>query len=277
MARRSRRLGTGSITAYTTKAGTRYRYQLRVPIDPEHPDEGDQQIGKGGFKTPAEVDAALAKAKAEADAGLRHTATKVTLGPFAQTWLDGHRIANTTREQYQRHITLHIEPKLGNIAIKALTATRIARFYRELEADLGANSIRKIHVTLTQILDAAVSDRHIATNRARDKAAKPPTGKQVREDTDDYEAWDAQQLTAFLAWDRDVYRDELHALWHTLASTGMRRGRPWRCGGPTSTSKLASSSCGAHSTRPRPARGRSRAPSRGGAATSTSTPTLWMY
>ncbi|WP_072687800.1 tyrosine-type recombinase/integrase [Rhodococcus marinonascens] len=225
MPRRNRRAGKGSITSYTTKAGTRWRYQLWVPVDPEHPDAGLRQIGGAGYATAASADEALTKAKNDTTAGLRPNTTKTTLGDYAQTWLDGHRIAKTTREQYQRHITLHITPHLGTITIRAITATRIAKFYRELEAaGLGTNTIRKIHVTLTQILDAAVSDRHITTNRARDKAAKPPTGKQVREDTHELEAWNAQQLSAFLSWDRDTYQDELHPLWHSLAATGMRRG-----------------------------------------------------
>lgn len=157
--------------------------------------------------------------------GLKANTEKIRLAAYAQTWLDGHRVANSTREQYQRHITLHITPHLGDLPVRAITASRIAKFYRDIEAaGLGTNTIRKIHVTLTQILDAAVSDRHVLTNRARDKHAKPPTVKQAKEEAEDFEAWTAQQLSAFLAWDRDVYHDELHPLWHLLAFTGMRRG-----------------------------------------------------
>ncbi|NLE78302.1 MAG: site-specific integrase [Rhodococcus sp.] len=228
MARRSRRAGKGSITSYTTKAGTRWRYQLWVPIDPEHPDDGLRQTGKGGYKTATDADDALTKAKNEAAAGLRADSAKITLGPYARTWLAGRRIANATREQYTRHLELHIVPHLGDVAIRALTAARIAQFYRDLEdpdgADLSASTVRKIAVTLAQILDAAVSDRHVLTNRARDKRAEPPTRKHVEAEADDFEACTAEQLAAFLAWNRDTYRDELHPLWYLLASTGMRRG-----------------------------------------------------
>ncbi|WP_083543583.1 tyrosine-type recombinase/integrase [Rhodococcus sp. 2G] len=225
MARRSRRAGKGSITSYATKAGTRWRYQLWVPIDPEHPDDGLRQAGKGGYKTAAEADDALTKAKNEAAAGLRSDSAKATLGPYARTWLDGRRIANATREQYTRHLNLHIIPHLGDLPIRSITAARIAKFYRDLETGgLSASTVRKVAVTLAQILDAAVSDRHVLTNRARDKRAEPPTRKHVEAEAGDFEAWTAEQLGAFLAWDRDVYADELHPLWHLLASTGMRRG-----------------------------------------------------
>ena len=228
MARRSRRAGKGSITSYTTKAGTRWRYQLRVPIDPEHPENGLRQIGKGGYRTAEEADDALVKAKNDAANGLRPETDKVLLGPYANTWLAGRRIATSTREQYTRHVELHIVPHLGDIPIRSITAARIAQFYRDLEdpdgANLAAGTVQKIAVTLSQILDAAVSDRHIPTNRARDKRAEPPTRKHVQEEAGDLGAWTAEQLTAFLAWDRDTYRDELHPLWYLLASTGMRRG-----------------------------------------------------
>lgn len=225
MARRSRRTGKGSITSYTTKAGTRWRYQLWVPIDPEHPDDGLRQTGKGGYKTATEADDALTKAKNEAAAGLRADSAKVALGPYARTWLDGRRIANATREQYTRHVELHIAPHLGDLPIRSITAARIAKFYRDLEAGgLSASTVRKVAVTLAQILDSAVSDRHVLTNRARDKRAEPPTRKHVEAEADDFEAWTPEQLSAFLAWDRDIYRDELYPLWHLLASTGMRRG-----------------------------------------------------
>ncbi|MFE2122426.1 tyrosine-type recombinase/integrase [Rhodococcus aetherivorans] len=187
-----------------------------------------RQTGKGGYKTAEDADDGLTKAKNDAANGLRADSAKVTLGPYARTWLAGRRIANTTREQYNRHLELHIVPHLGDIPIRSLTASRIAQFYRDLEeedgANLGASTVRKIAVTLAQILDAAISDRHVLTNCARDKRAEPPTRKHVAEESDDFEAWTVEQLAAFLGWNRDTYRDELYPLWHLLASTGMRRG-----------------------------------------------------
>ena len=44
----SRRRGKGSITSYATKAGTRWRFQVWVPADPEFPDGEWKHVGKGG-------------------------------------------------------------------------------------------------------------------------------------------------------------------------------------------------------------------------------------
>lgn len=49
--------------SYRTKAGVRWRWQLRVPVDPENPDEGERQVGGGGFATADAADDALDEAK----------------------------------------------------------------------------------------------------------------------------------------------------------------------------------------------------------------------
>lgn len=76
---------------------------------------------------------------------------------------------------------------------------------------------------LAAILDAAIEDGHIATNPAKRKAAKAPTTSQMRAEKPELVTWTADQLAAFLAWDRDDIRDELFALWWVIANTGMRR------------------------------------------------------
>ncbi len=50
--------------------------------------------------------------------------------------------------------------------------------------------------------------------------ASPPTAKEAR--PPEMHPWTAAQLTTFLAWSRD--NSPLHAAWHVLAHTGMRRG-----------------------------------------------------
>lgn len=62
-----------------------------------------------------------------------------------------------------------------------LTATRIARHYRDLEdhgrndeygsgQPLSANSVHKVHVVLGAILDAAIDDGHLTVNPRRRSA-----------------------------------------------------------------------------------------------------------
>jgi len=36
--------GTGSVTSCSTKGGTRWRLEMRVPVDPARPEDGDRNL-----------------------------------------------------------------------------------------------------------------------------------------------------------------------------------------------------------------------------------------
>ena len=231
-----RRRGVGSITSYTIKAGTRWRWQLRVPLNAEHPDEGMRQAGKGGYLTAEAADDALQEARR----GIREQRTlsrsgPPTIGDFAAQWLDGLRLENSTVEFYRKVVRNHVVPYLGTMKIDKLTASRLARHYVELSQHgrkdthhigepLSANSVNKVHVTIGAMLDVAIDDGHIAINPARkSRTVKAPTGKHIRAERPEIVAWTADELKLFLRWNRDVFGDELFTLWSVFAGTGMRR------------------------------------------------------
>lgn len=235
MPRRSRRAGKGSITSYTTKAGTRWRYQLWVPVDPEHPDEGERQTGKAGYRTMSEADDALDAAKRQLREHVKFVRSMPTVAEYSKRWLAGLALANSTIAGYKRNVNNHVTPQLGNIPLDKLTATRLARHYRELAATgrrdgthtgepLSANTVNKVHVAIGAMLEAAREDGIITVNPARKRGVvKAPTGKQIREQKAEMVTWTAGELQRFLGWDRDVHEDELYPLWLTVAYTGMRR------------------------------------------------------
>ncbi len=230
--RNSRRRGVGSITSYSTRNGTRWRWQLRVPIDFDEPEAGTRLAGQGGFLTAKDADDALQSARATMR---EHQALRSgrapTLGAFATEWLAGLRIANSTRAGYEKLLRNYITPRIGNLPLDRLTATRLSKLYVELQAGggvdgrpLSANTVNKVHVLLGAVLDAARDEALIGGNPARkSRIVRAPTGKQIREQAPELVTWTADELRTFLAWDRDEYRDELHALWHLIAHTGMRR------------------------------------------------------
>ncbi|PPH23323.1 hypothetical protein C5C99_01425 [Rathayibacter sp. AY1C4] len=237
MKRSSRRRGVGSITSYETKAGKRYRWQLRVPVDAEQPDGPTRLAGGAGFATVDAADDALQLARQK----LREHRTIIrggapTVEQYASEWLAGLRLANSTVDGYRRIMRIHVVPDLGSIRLDQLTATRLARHYRELLQSgrrdktgrgepLSANSVNKIHVALGAMLDAARDDGHLSVNPARKtRVVKAPTGKQIRAEKPEVSAWTAVELAAFLRWNRHVMNDEFHALWVCIANTGMRRG-----------------------------------------------------
>lgn len=231
----SRRRGKGSITSYSTKAGTRWRFQIRVQVDPDQPELGTRPHGSGGFTTADEADDALQEALRRRREQQRFGTRSPLIGDYASQWVAGLKLEDSTLRGYRTIIRNHIEPQLGKIRLDKLTATRIARHYRELEkhgrADeygkgqpLSPNTVNKVHVVLSSILEAAIEDGHIAVNQAKKKrTVAAPTSKDIAAHKPEIVTWTGEQLETFLRWDCDVLQDELFPLWRLIAWTGMRR------------------------------------------------------
>lgn len=235
MAKGSRRRGRGSITSYTTKAGVRWRWQLRVPVNPDFPEEGERQTGKGGYPTAAEADEALDEAKRKLRNQVQFARSVPTVAAYSEQWLASLALAASTVAGYRRIVRNHVVPQLGALPLDKVTATRLARHYRELATNgrrdgqhrgepLSSNTVNKVHVVLGAMLEAARDDGLIEVNPARKRnVVKAPTGKQIRAEQAELVTWGADELRRFLTWNRDEHRDELYPLWLTVAYTGMRR------------------------------------------------------
>lgn len=230
-----RRRGKGSITSYRTKAGLRWRYQIRVPVDPDQPELGTRPHGLGGFTSAGEADDALQEALRKRREQLRFGSGAPTISEYAWQWVAGLKLADSTLKGYRKIIRNHLDPQLGAVRLDKLTATRIARHYRELEqhgrADdygrgrpLSPNTVNKVHVILSSILEAAIEDGHISVNQAKKRrTVAAPTSKDIAAHKPEIITWTGAQLATFLRWDRDVLDDELFPLWRLVAWTGMRR------------------------------------------------------
>lgn len=233
---RSRRRGVGSITSYRTREGVRYRWQLRIPIDPESAGAGTRLTGAGGFLTVEAADDALQEARRRLRAQEVISSERPTVRNYSEAWLDGLRLERSTIAGYRKIVRNHVTPHIGDLRLDQVTSTRLARLYRDLLSHgrndnkdsggpLSANTVNKVHVLIGSMLNAAVDDGLIASNPARKaRTVKAPTGRQIRAERPEIEAWTAAELRTFLDWDRDVYRDDLYTLWLVIASTGMRRG-----------------------------------------------------
>jgi integrase len=238
MAGKSRRAGRGAIYKYKTQAGaTRWRWQLYVPVNVEEPDGESKRISGGAFLTDKLADdglqEAIKKMKAQQVIGSSLTPT---MAWYADQWLAGLQLEDSTIYGYQKIVRNHVNPYLGAVRVDRLTATRLARHYRELLQSgrkdakhlgepLSANTVNKVHIVIGAMLDAAIDDGLISQNPARKKrTVMAPTGTQIRAASPEVATWSATALKGFLAWDRDILEDELYTLWRTYAFTGMRRG-----------------------------------------------------
>lgn len=215
--------GEGSIQSYETKKGTRWRFTILPPRDPEHPDIPPKRVSQGGFTSRRECDEALQKVKRQIRRGINTTRDVPTLREWATEWLDGIKVTAATREGYERNLRLHILPTLGDRRIDRITASDIARLYRDLETRLSPNTVHKVHVTLTSLLSAAVEDRRIEENPAqRRRVTKPPTKATIDAAKPEMTVWTAEQTAAFLDWCH-TSGDLWYPLWLLYAATGARR------------------------------------------------------
>lgn len=230
--KRSRRRGKGSLQPYKTKAGERWRYQIWIPIDPEQPGLGEKKFSRGGFETADAADDALQEAIRKRKNDEKFHGAVPTLNEYGEDWLDSLTLADSTLLGYRRQFNNYIVPHLGGRPLDKITGPAVGKLYKMLRerggqdgAPLSANTVNKTSITLAAILDAAMEDGLIIKNPARLKRiVKAPTGRDIRAEKAEMVTWSPEQLRAFLVWNRDVYDDYLHALWLTLANTGMRRG-----------------------------------------------------
>lgn len=215
--------GEGSIQSYETKKGTRWRFSILPPRDPEHSDIQPKRITQGGFTSRRECDEALQKVKRQLRRGVKAGESVPTLREWATDWLHGIKVTNATYEGYERNLRRHILPSLGDRRIDRITASDIAKVYRDLESRLSPNTVHKVHVTLSSVLAAAVEDRRIEDNpAARRRVTKPPTKAVIDAAKPEMKVWSAAQMSAFLDWNRDS-GDLWYPLWLMYAATGARR------------------------------------------------------
>ncbi|MCF8588737.1 tyrosine-type recombinase/integrase [Gordonia liuliyuniae] len=231
----SRRRGVGSITSYTTKAGTRWRYQLWVPVDWADPDGGLRQVGKGGFTSATDADDALDDAKAKLRARQSFIKNVATVADYADAWIDARPLERSTTNAYKRIVKNHLRPyRIGKTAVDKVTASMIASHYAGLRRTgrrdakgrgegLSENSVSKVHALLSSLLDSAVEDGLMPVNVARRRGVvNAPTGRTIRAGKPEVHAWTGAQLRSFLQWSAHT-GDVLHPLWTLAAGTGARR------------------------------------------------------
>lgn len=230
--------GSGYVRSYKTKGGTRWRFQIRVPVNPDLPELGTKPVTKNGFLTQKDATRAKDKAVADVERGLRVGSSIPTLTAYAENWLAGLDLANSTIAGYRRQLHRHVLPHIGRLPLDKIVPMTLRKLYADLATEpappipgrwsepkpLGPNSIHKIAVTMGALLSAAVSDGLIAANPAlMTKTTRPPSLAARKAAKPEMSIWTEQQLEAFLLWLRDARKDSEYPLWKLYAASGARR------------------------------------------------------
>jgi integrase len=209
----------GSVTAYETNAGKRYRVIYRKP--------NHIQTQKRGFKTKRDAELFLAKVEIDKSRGayVDPAKSRVLLGEWLDAWMASRSDwRETSRERARGIVVRHIKPELGGYPLASLNHQLVQNWAGALSKTQGPASVRKIVNVLSGALQMAIKDGRLPANPAHGlnlpKVSKPSkrylTHAEVRDLAD-----------AVDALGRGIYRGQSNGyglLVLVLAYCGLRWG-----------------------------------------------------
>jgi integrase len=220
-----RSTGEGGAYRYQIRAGERWRFKCVVA----KLDGTRETINRRGFETKAAALKALREAQSASDKQAFVEPSKRQFGEYGEEVIEGLRLKAQTRASYKKNWRLHVSAyPIAAVPLAQLTGQRLTTHFRLLEKSrrkdhkagegLSARTVRYIHTTIHGVLGHAVRDGLLLRNPA--DAATPPTAREAK--APEMHPWAEEQLALFLDWAAE--HSQHHALWYTLAYTGMRRG-----------------------------------------------------
>jgi integrase len=151
------------------------------------------------------------------DDGLPIITERQTVAQFLQRWLAGAKpsIRERTWVRYEQYVRLHLEPKLGKLALTKLSPQQLQNLYADrLEAGLSPTTVHHLHATIHKALEQAVKWGLVGRNVA--DLVEPPRIAR-------YEIRTLSPDEANLLLDA-AQDDRLEALYVLALTTGLREG-----------------------------------------------------
>ena len=101
-------------------------------------------------------------------------AGRVTLRKYAAGWVEGYPEDSSRGEKIRQQLALHILPKLGGVTLAELERrpSMVQQFFTGLP--MGDSGKSQIAITLSTILNAAVSDHRISENPCKVQSVRVP-------------------------------------------------------------------------------------------------------
>ena len=204
------------------KRGKFWSYRMRIP----DPLTGKtKEVRFSGFLTKAEAQSDRKIREAEVLEGRFVKPTKITVKEHFEEWFRvktaREEIKTSSVEYYRNAMEWYIIPRLGQIALKDLSAEQIESFLIDLTqrgkrdgSPLSRSTVRGVAITLSQGLDRGVKLKRIPQNLMRQVEIPKGTTKIVS-------SYSAQQIKALL---QKAEGHRLYAFLHLATHTGARRG-----------------------------------------------------
>ena len=209
----------GSISAYVTSSGKRYRVIYRRP---DH-----LQTQKRGFKTKRDAELFLAKTEIDKSRGayIDPSKSRVLVGEWLDSWMESRSDWRpTSRERARGIVELHIKPQLGKYPLGALDHKTVQTWAGGLSRSQGPSSVRKIVNVLSGSLQMAVKDGRLPANPAHGLNL-PKVGKASKRYLSHAEVRDLADAVDSLG--KGMFRGETNGyglLVRVLAYCGLRWG-----------------------------------------------------
>lgn len=150
-----------------------------------------------------------------------HEKKILTFAQVSKLWLNykKNNLRETTWEMYDSITKLHFE-ELEQLKIDRIDTVRIEKFITaRREVKMNLSTLRKILVTLNQIMAYAVRHKYVTVNPVRD--AERPRSKGNISDQDKINILTPEQINAFL---EKVTNQKYYVLFLTAIMTGARQG-----------------------------------------------------
>jgi integrase len=142
------------------------------------------------FAKKKEADEFAATARVEVRHGIHTPSSKsITVAEAGKLWLataEKNKLERTTIDGYMQHLTLHIEPFLGNVKLSDLSTPMVREFEDKLSADKTTSRspalVKKVRGSLGAILADAQERGLVARNVVRELRSGRRRGKERRAD-----------------------------------------------------------------------------------------------
>ena len=131
-------------------------------------------------KTRQETAAKLAKVLSDRTDGVVYDDENMTVSEYLDRWLDGS-VRQSTYERDAYLVEKHINPALGRIKLKNLSAVHVQSFYRDrLDHGLSPSTVHKVYTILHKALLRAVAWQMISRNVTEVVEPPKPTPGKIR-------------------------------------------------------------------------------------------------
>jgi integrase len=152
----------GSITAYETASGKRYRVRYRKP--------DRSQTDKRGFRTKRDAELFLAATEVRKATGefIDATAARITISELGAAWLAAQtHLKPSSYAVVEVAWRVHVEPAWGRRILSDIRHSEVQAWVSELSKRKSATVVIRAYGVLAGMIDIAVRDRRLPSNPAR--------------------------------------------------------------------------------------------------------------